>query len=397
MKLSTDINVFKDTHDENCFKIYNNFTNTICSIDKRIYEYLKNLSDKNDFTELYDNLSQEQIDALIESNVLILNDLKYKNKKITNQLPPLPQKIYKAYIHITFKCNLNCEYCYQKNNLNKNSDLSFENYKIILSKLKEVGCQSVVLTGGEPLLHKDIYKILEYTKSLNIEISLLTNGTMLKLKNKVIEYIDTITISLDGLKNTLRLNSNSHGILKSIKDLHEKHPDKITVRSVVSRNHEKDVMELENILKECGISHIKSMCIPNNTDELACFPDWKAFRLEDSEPINADCGAGRTIISIDTNGNIYPCQILMKEELVITNIFEPNWKNLFFESNMHEKVKSFNPYTDKVCSKCNMIHLCTGGCRGVSYQVYKDFNRRPEFICEYYKACCIKRIEDTCY
>ena len=71
--------------------------------------------------------------------------------------------------HITDKCNFRCSHCYQENYTDA-SDMPLEELKIItnklfqtLSKWKKKG--DVSITGGEPLVRKDLFPFLEYLDS----------------------------------------------------------------------------------------------------------------------------------------------------------------------------------------------------------------------------------------
>ena len=66
--------------------------------------------------------------------------------------------------HITGRCNLNCSYCYASK-YSKYGDLSLEKVKEILNQAKDLGTKNIIFSGGEPLLHSEIFKILEYSNN----------------------------------------------------------------------------------------------------------------------------------------------------------------------------------------------------------------------------------------
>ena len=103
-----------------------------------------------------------------------------------------------AYYNITYKCNLNCTYCYS----NKDKEcVSLKTNKKILQELINLNCKSLVLIGGEPFCHRNFYKILKESLKLRFkEITIVTNGTILSeqlLKILSNERI-SLQISLDG-------------------------------------------------------------------------------------------------------------------------------------------------------------------------------------------------------
>lgn len=107
----------------------------------------------------------------------------------------------KALIQITNRCNMNCKHCFVKAT-SEGIDISIENFnKYIVEQLKIWETKRVTLTGGEPLLHKDIF---HFAKSLNdndISTAICTNGMLLgkDLINKFTELKDVhFNVSLDG-------------------------------------------------------------------------------------------------------------------------------------------------------------------------------------------------------
>jgi MoaA/NifB/PqqE/SkfB family radical SAM enzyme len=87
--------------------------------------------------------------------------------------------------------------------------------------LIHLGVQQVVLSGGEPLLNRDLRAILEFFRSLNIRVTLLTTGLLLQKRAALIaDGVDDIILSLDGpapIHNAIRripraLETITHGI-----------------------------------------------------------------------------------------------------------------------------------------------------------------------------------------
>ncbi len=126
-------------------------------------------------------------------------------------------------IRVNWKCNARCAMCglgnYIENcNEERKIEMSYSQIEKLLLDLKDMGCQGVTFSGGEPTLRKDMLQIVEYaSKKCNMNVSLNTNAYVLE-KELVNEYIEAglnnITISilspddavndrLMGLKNGL--------------------------------------------------------------------------------------------------------------------------------------------------------------------------------------------------
>jgi len=90
-------------------------------------------------------------------------------------------------LNLTKRCNLNCAHCYLDAGTRESGDareLDTVSVERILSEISGVNPASmVVITGGEPLLRPDIYKICAHAASLGLMVVLGTNGTMLTEQN----------------------------------------------------------------------------------------------------------------------------------------------------------------------------------------------------------------------
>jgi sulfatase maturation enzyme AslB (radical SAM superfamily) len=108
-------------------------------------------------------------------------------------------------IALTYSCNLNCPYCFTKN-LFKLEPPSLDSSLVskLLNEAKNLGLLSVTITGGEPLLYKDLFKLLDNIASLDLIVRAIeSNGVLLtaEVARKLLEYQDIISfiaISLDG-------------------------------------------------------------------------------------------------------------------------------------------------------------------------------------------------------
>lgn len=387
MKLSKDLILYDCCYDVDLCKLYNKYTNTEIVLDKRIYDYLVKSDLENDLKDIYECLTEEQIDILLEENIIFDDFEIYKSKRYIGKSKNKVNNIKTVYIHLTYKCNLKCQYCYQRENLNTEYDIPFKKWKTVLDKFKVEGVSKVIFTGGEPLIYKEVFEIVKYAKTLGFFVDLLTNGTLLKSNLDILNYIDNIIVSLDNLNKSLRYGLNSNETLNTIIDISKSYGNKLIVRSVVSRGLEEDTEKLKKFLESNNIRHISAMRMPNSVDEISLIPDYDSYNLIEIDCINAGCGAGDEIISISPSGDVYPCQVLMKSELKMGNVLEKDFINTIKSSKIYYEVHKFDSYSDEKCKDCELLHFCSGGCPANTYNLYEDFNKRPEFMCDYYLKC----------
>ena len=116
---------------------------------------------------------------------------------------------------MTYRCNLDCSYCYIKNKLNK--DMTLETAKAILEPflMKDDGWLDIIFVGGETLMATDVIRpLVEWAKNggykRHCRFFGSTNGTLLndELKAWLTEYKDHLILSLsyDGIPSVQKNN-----------------------------------------------------------------------------------------------------------------------------------------------------------------------------------------------
>ena len=77
------------------------------------------------------------------------------------------------------KCLNNCKFCSSNSNCNKIQIIEFEDFKRVIDYfMNNGGIEELSLSGGEPFLHPDIIKMVEYAKALNIRTVIFTSGVV---------------------------------------------------------------------------------------------------------------------------------------------------------------------------------------------------------------------------
>lgn len=104
------------------------------------------------------------------------------------------------------RCNLTCKHCYTTStDINFPNELSTPEIYTVMNDLKAFKVPVLILSGGEPLLHPDIFAISRRAKDMGFYVALSTNGTKISADNideiAGINY-QYIGVSLDGIKDT---------------------------------------------------------------------------------------------------------------------------------------------------------------------------------------------------
>ncbi len=112
----------------------------------------------------------------------------------------------KLRISVTDRCNFHCQFCMPKEPvwLPRSEILTFEEIHRVVSLFAEMGIEKVRLSGGEPLMRKDIVKLVEMLAEVPgiRSISMTTNGFLLAEKAAALKKagLNGVTVSLHSLK-----------------------------------------------------------------------------------------------------------------------------------------------------------------------------------------------------
>ncbi|GHV08666.1 cyclic pyranopterin phosphate synthase [Spirochaetia bacterium] len=115
-------------------------------------------------------------------------------------------------ISITDHCNMNCDYCHNEGQKEKNTSfLSIDDLRYIASKTLQYGLAKIKLTGGEPLLHPDCQKMVRMLKrDLSIpHVGLNTNGIFFDRLLPIVSdgLLDDIVVGVDYAENPISKKS----------------------------------------------------------------------------------------------------------------------------------------------------------------------------------------------
>ena len=164
-------------------------------------------------------------------------------------------------ITITNRCNENCIYCHHDGIVSSKEEMTPDELYTISKIAKKIGVKRMRLSGGDPLVRKDIVEIVEKIASLDFkDISLTTNGVLLEKYAQGLKDagLDRVNVSLDTLNrdtykyvtNMDYLNQAKAGILKAIEV--GLYPVKINM-VIMKDINEHEIKDMFEFCKEHGI------------------------------------------------------------------------------------------------------------------------------------------------
>ncbi|AVQ35492.1 GTP 3',8-cyclase MoaA [Staphylococcus kloosii] len=129
-------------------------------------------------------------------------------------------------LSVTDRCNFRCDYCMPKEIfgddyvfLPKDELLTFDEMTRIAEVYTQLGVKKIRITGGEPLMRRDLYKLIEQLSQIDAieDIGLTTNGLLLKKhgQNLYDAGLRRINVSLDAIDDKVFQNINNRNIKAS--------------------------------------------------------------------------------------------------------------------------------------------------------------------------------------
>ncbi len=178
-------------------------------------------------------------------------------------------------ISVTDRCNFRCSYCMPKEVFDKDhkylphtSLLSFEEITRLARQFVAHGVQKIRLTGGEPLLRKNLEALiaqlaqLRTTEGKPLDLTLTTNGSLLSRKARALKAagLNRVTVSLDGLDDAIFRQMNDvdfpvADVLAGIEAAKVAGLTDIKVNMVVKRGtNEQEIIPMARNFKGTGVS-----------------------------------------------------------------------------------------------------------------------------------------------
>ncbi|MBL7196849.1 MAG: glycosyltransferase [Candidatus Omnitrophica bacterium] len=183
-------------------------------------------------------------------------------------------------LDITHSCNLSCRICDIWKTKNTEKDLDISYIKKMLWQAKDLKIKEIALSGGEPLLRKDIFDIFEYAKDLEIkDLGVLTNGILAesffpRLRPYLIDNIISPVISLDSLNPEIHNFVRDSDIAwqktkKALNRLSALKKEYLQVNfniiTIILNQNLEELLELANFIKNLGTNSLQfQVILPNN-------------------------------------------------------------------------------------------------------------------------------------
>jgi radical SAM protein with 4Fe4S-binding SPASM domain len=310
------------------------------------------------------------------------------NQKALNLGIPLS-----VHLDITYRCNERCVHCYLDHD--DHGELTTEEIFHVLTQLSDAGVFFLVLSGGEVLMRRDFFQIVERARLLLFNVKVKTNGVMIRekeaarLRHLGVEQVqisvyshrpevhDAITKLPGSLKRTIRAIRflKSQGL-------------KVTIANVLMAGNFSDQPGVVALASELGVFYtldptitpkmdgdksILALRIPGSdlkqifhnrelvgdVEEFCAPPPPPGKDIMEGYP----CSAGHTACYISPYGDVFPC---VQFPLPSGNVRRQKFLDIWRHSPQLNDVRSIRAKDLPTCSTCAHVGTCTR-CPGLAY------------------------------
>jgi radical SAM protein with 4Fe4S-binding SPASM domain len=297
-------------------------------------------------------------------------------------------------LDLTYRCNERCIHCYLDHH--DHGEMTTAEIKGLLEQMAEAGVFYLTISGGEILMRRDFFEILEYARGLTFCIKLKTNGILIRKKEadriqalgvesvqiSIYSHVPAVHDAITKLPGSLaqsieavrRLRAHGiHVVMANVLMTRNAH-DYVGVRALAAElgaqfivdptitpmmDGDRSILSLnidENALREVFQNEA---LVGGNVEEFCALrqgPDEDALDM-------LPCSAGHTACYVSPYGDVYPC---VQFPLPSGNVRRTKFADIWRDSPQLKEVRSITLRDMPSCSKCAHGGTCTR-CPGLAF------------------------------
>lgn len=332
---------------------------------------------------------------------------------------------------ITRNCNLACVHCRASATRGPYSgEMDTDSALRLIDQIASVGSPIVILTGGEPLLRPDIFKVIRYGARKGLRIVMAPNGTLITkaiAKQMADAGIQRISISLDGA------TQKSHDRFRSVQGAFEGAMSGIRfardagiefqINTTITKTNLKEIEPIQDLAVRLGaVAHHIFLLVPTGRGKYivdqeitakeyegtlnwfydqkkqtalqlkaTCAPHYYrilrqrarsegesvSFKTHGLDAVTRGCLGGVGFCFISHLGVVQPCGFL---QLDCGNVRQRTFSEIWSESEVFQSLRDYSRLEGK-CKSCGYRKVC-GGCRARAYEATGNY-LAEEPLCSY--------------
>jgi mycofactocin radical SAM maturase len=301
---------------------------------------------------------------------------------------------------LTYACNLQCVHCLSSSGRRDERELSTEEAKKILDDLRDLQVFYINIGGGEPMVRRDFFELLEYSVANGIGVKFSTNGAFIDEEKArrlaAMDYLD-IQISLDGVdaatNDAVRGEGSYDMAIRAMENLKAANFGQFKISVVVTRHNVSQLDQFKALADHYGAQlritrlrpagrgadtwhelhptngqqrEIYNWLLKHGENVLTGDSFFHLNALGESLPGLNMCGAGRVVCLIDPIGDVYACPFVIHDEFKAGNVRdEGGFAKVWKQSDLFLSLRE--PQSAGACASCGAFDACQGGCMAAKF------------------------------
>ena len=293
----------------------------------------------------------------------LLELLSHPDRRSVGINEPVHPSLRYLELQLLERCNLHCRHCYT--DTGRDDVLALPDALNIVRQFASMGGLRLIISGGEPLLYKDLPAFLEQTADLGVRRVLLSNGTLIHPENVTWLKVDEIQFSLDGWEKGHDILRGAGAFERTVQGMYAAKEAGIalSVATMVHRANLDEFERLHDFLEELGAIEwgidypVLAGSLGDNRHLLASYEDaapLMAFAYGGGYHGSSDGYAcGRHLLTVIPTGQAVKCGFYRDKVLGdARRSLKSCWGKL-----EHLSLSRLD------CRDCPVIEECAGGCR----------------------------------
>ncbi len=301
---------------------------------------------------------------------------------------------------LTYACNLQCIHCLSSSGQRDPRELTTAQAKSVIDELRDLQVFYINIGGGEPMIRRDFFEIIEHSINNSIGVKFSTNGAYIDADNArrlaAMDYLD-IQISLDGTNaatnDAVRGAGSFDVAIAAMDNLARANFGPFKISVVVTRHNVAQLDEFKTLADSYGAQlritrlrpagrgadtwhelhptaeqqiDIYRWLLSHGENVLTGDSFFHLNALGEPLPGLNLCGAGRVVCLIDPLGDVYACPFVLHDDFRAGNVLDAGgftkvWRNSELFTTLRE------PESAGACSSCGSYDACQGGCMAAKF------------------------------
>jgi mycofactocin radical SAM maturase len=276
--------------------------------------------------------------------------------------------------------------------------LTTDEAKQLIDEIAAMQIFYINIGGGEPMIRRDFFEIIEHAVAKNVGVKFSTNGTRIDKdaaqRLAAMDYLD-IQISIDGVdaatSDPIRGVGTYDQARRAMDNLKEADFGQFKISVVMTRDSIEQLDEFEALAKSYGAELRLTRLRPSGRgvdvwealhptlEQNRRLYSWllqrpnvltgdSFFHLsalgESLEGLNL-CGAGRVVCLIDPVGDVYACPFVIHDEFLAGNVRDAGFGSVWTSSELFRSLRE--PGNPGACASCGSYDSCRGGCMAAKF------------------------------